>query len=290
MTTTRDFNAISPSAKGLLFLKSLTNIPFALEAAHIMHAPAPYTPDFDVKEPYFWARVLHFEDRYWSIDQLLEETGIHNILELSSGFSFRGLATVSRPGFHYIDTDLPDLIATKQSFVSVLQKHPAAAGSMLEVLPLNALDAVAFQQTADKFPAGELAIVNEGLLMYLELEEKKQLCQIIRGILEKRGGYWITADIYIKEDPEFRKKIIRSDALMEFFEKHQIEEKKFDSYEAAKAFFEDQGFELDKVAVSDTSLLTTLPYLLKTLRPEQLEKLRQRSKTRETWRLKVKKS
>ncbi|MFB6457871.1 class I SAM-dependent methyltransferase [Chitinophaga sp. Hz27] len=290
MTTSRDFNSISPSAKGLLFLKSLTNIPFALKAATLMHAPEPYTPDFDAKEPFFWARVLHFEDRYWSINQLLEDTGIHNILELSSGFSFRGLATANQPGYHYIDTDLPDLIATKQGFVKALQATPVAENSSLEILPLNALDAASFEATVNKFPAGPLAIVNEGLLMYLDLEEKKQLCQIIRTILEKRGGYWITADIYIKEDQDFRKKIIRSDALMEFFDKHQIEEKKFDSFDAAKTFFAAQGFEIDKVAVRDNSKLSTLPYLLKTLQPEQLEKLKQRSTTRETWRLKVKQS
>jgi hypothetical protein len=39
---------------------------------------------------------------------------IKNILELSSGFSFRGLETTKQKGFYYIGTDLPDVIATKK--------------------------------------------------------------------------------------------------------------------------------------------------------------------------------
>lgn len=105
-TNSRDYNSISPSAKSLLLLKGITNIPCARDAAELVTFPGKYNPDLDNKDLAFWKRVVHFESRYWSINQLLEGLTINNILELSSGFSFRGLDTVRNREVHYIDTDL----------------------------------------------------------------------------------------------------------------------------------------------------------------------------------------
>ncbi|MBV8251258.1 MAG: class I SAM-dependent methyltransferase [Chitinophaga sp.] len=286
MPEPRDYNTISPSAKALLFLKSVTQIPYALEAATIVHAPEPFHPDFAITQPYFWARVLHFEDRYWSINQLLEELPIHNILELSSGFSFRGLNTAEQPGYYYIDTDLPDLITTKVALLE--QLHPGPLAGKLEVLPLNALDEAAFEAIVARFPPGPIVIVNEGLLMYLDPEEKKRLCQIIHKILQKRGGYWITADIYTREEAAFTAKLYSrpDDPLMAFLKSHNIEEKKFETFDSAKSFFNEMGFEIDKEAEKDNTRLSSLPYFLKSLTPDQLEKVKARKKSRATWRLK----
>lgn len=92
--TNRNFTTISPSAKSLLLMKGCTNIPFARQTAELIKLPERYNPDYDKKDTTFWARTLHFENRYWSIDNLLSDLAITNILELSSGFSFRGLDTV----------------------------------------------------------------------------------------------------------------------------------------------------------------------------------------------------
>jgi hypothetical protein len=43
----------------------------------------------------------------------------------------------------------------------------------LETLPLNALDEAQFAETVGRFPQGEIVIVNEGLLMYLNTEKNK---------------------------------------------------------------------------------------------------------------------
>ena len=110
----RNYNDISPSAKSLVLLKGLTNIPFARETAALISHPEKYVPEFENTDLAFWKRVVHFEMRYWSIDQLLSELAISNILELSSGFSFRGLDTVSKKKVFYIDTDLEELIASKK--------------------------------------------------------------------------------------------------------------------------------------------------------------------------------
>jgi hypothetical protein len=71
--------------------------------------------------------------------------------------------------------------------------------------------------------------------MYLNIPEKRRLCKIIHNILQKRGGYWITADIYVKNQlPKLDLKIDRK--TKDFFERHRIEENKFERFDAAETF------------------------------------------------------
>lgn len=281
-----NFNSISPSAKSLLLMKGHTNIPFARQTAELIVFPEKYNPDFTKKDMTFWARTLHFENRYWSIDQLLSDLPVKNILELSSGFSFRGLETVKQKGFHYIDTDLPDVVEMKKKFITALKNDSINIKGKLELIPLNALDENQFHEIVNRFPEGEIAIVNEGLLMYLDTNEKEKLCSIIREILKERGGYWITADIYIKNKKEnLNLKIDKK--TKEFFEQHSIEDKKFENFEDAEAFFTRMGFQIDKEADVKRSGLSSLKYLLKSATLKQLFEFRKAGKTQASWRLRI---
>src|ERR1041385_7012765 len=113
-TSSRNYNTISPSAEMLLLTKAHTNIPFAKEAAELYTHAQNLPQDISEKDLTFWARLAHFESRYWTIDQLLSEVNAKNLLEISSGFSFRGLQAVRENNVHYIDTDLPDIIHAKK--------------------------------------------------------------------------------------------------------------------------------------------------------------------------------
>jgi O-methyltransferase involved in polyketide biosynthesis len=282
----RNYNTISPSAKSLLFMKGHTSIPFARQIAGLMAYPGEFIPDFENRNNNFWARVVHFESRYWSVDQLLTELSIKNILELSSGFSFRGLDVAKQHGIFYIDTDLPDLIAKKKDLLSALLMENKSIEGNLEILPLNALDEKQFLDTVTHFPKGEIAIVNEGLLMYLDSDEKEKLCSIIHRILKERGGYWITADIYLRNQQN--KLDLKLDSkTKEFFEEHQIEENKFESFKEAETFFRRMGFVIDKEANIRSSSLSSLKYFMKSTTIKQLFKINKTGKIQVTWRLKV---
>jgi len=282
----RDYSSISPSARSLLSLKGFTDIPFALEAAKLISRPDHYQPDFSIKDLAFWARVLHFESRYKSINQLLAGLPIQNILEISSGFSFRGLSSVLNKAVYYIDTDLPDVIATKLNLLDDLLPHDIVPHGELETLALNALDEAAFTTIAGHFPGGEILIINEGLLVYLDMDEKRKLCQNIRKVLQQRGGYWITADIYVKSPNRFPE-LKMNDKLQEFFREHRIEENKFNSFEEAEAFFKAEGFVIDKEAEAEHQNSGSLKYLLANATQEQLENMRRVGRVRATWRLKL---
>lgn len=287
MTEPKDYTSISPSAKSLLLMKSYTNIPYAKEVATLMQGPEVFGLDFENKDLFFWIRVMHFERRYWSIDQLLQGVEHKNMLELSSGYSLRGLEMCNKEAVHYIDTDLPDVIAVKQQMMQQLKLGDGLKGK-LDLLPLNALDTQAFNAIADQFAEGPVTIVNEGLLMYLNMEEKKQLCKTIHDLLKKRGGYWITADIYAKLAPEVRDALPKSSSEAAFHEQHRIEENKFDSYEAAEVFLNEQGFELVREASIDVKTLSVIPHLLKVLPPEARDGKNAPPKIQATWLLRVK--
>lgn len=282
----RNYDTISPSAKWLILMKGHTTIPFARQTAELIEYPEKFVPDFSRKDVTFWARTLHFERRYRSIDQLLADLSIKNILELSSGFSFRGLELTKQRGVHYIDTDLPDVVATKREFTTALRNGHFKTEGKLELLPLNALDEKQFHEITGHFPQGEIVIVNEGLLMYLDWDEKEKLCRIIHKILNERGGYWITADIYFKN----RKKKLNlqiDPRTKAFFEQHDIENNKFESTEEAEEFFKRMGFIIDKEAKMKRSDLSSMKYLLKSITIWQLFNLLKARKMHATWRLRV---
>jgi len=282
----RNFNSISPSAKWILLLKGHTNIPYARQTAELISYPEKFTPDFNRNDITFWARTVHFESRYLSIDYLLKDLSTRNILELSSGYSFRGLDTITQKEVYYIDTDLPDIITAKAKLLTALKKSDNATKGKIELLPLNALDEKQFERTAERFPDGPIVIVNEGLLMYLDLREKEQLCRIIHKILESRGGYWITADIYLRK-VQGNPGIKLSEKTKEFFEQHRIEENKFPNFREAEKFFKTMGFTIDKEARIEPSKLSSLQYFLKNTTPDELVKIRTAGKIQTSWRLRI---
>lgn len=283
----RNYSSVSPSAKVLLLMKGHTDIPFALQAAQLISRPDTFTPDWQNKDLAYRARVVHFESRYKQVNTLLADVATPNMLELSSGFSFRGLQLTTARPLHFIDTDLPGIIETKQQMVAELQKDLPAQEGKLEIKPLNALDEQAFKAVTGGFAAGPLTIINEGLLMYLDQEEKQKLCSIIHAELAKRGGYWITADIYIKNSTRHAV-FTPDDELQQFLDAHHIEDNKFDSMEAAANFFKENGFVIDKEAIPDYTQLGSLQHMLNIMPPDKLEALRAAgSRMQTTWRLRV---
>jgi O-methyltransferase involved in polyketide biosynthesis len=235
---TRDFSTISPSAKSLLMVKAQTSLPFARQAAELLFGASAVeeTARETLSSAWGIGRRHHFEQRARSIDAALEGLGSTSIMELAAGLSFRGLDIAARrDDVFYLDTDLPEMVAIKTDLVRCL--HPEPLWGLL-VKPLNALDADAFRASVDLLPPGPIAVVQEGLLMYLDDPEKAALAVHVRAALLARGGSWVTADVYVRG--AFQPK--RDERTAKFLEAHKVEEKKFGDFAAASAFFEANGF------------------------------------------------
>jgi O-methyltransferase involved in polyketide biosynthesis len=233
----KDFSTISPSAVSLLMLKALSNIPYARRAAEYMFGEDMlYQLEQNIyNDKPAVMRLFHFENRYKTVDQALHKASVNNIIEISSGFSFRGVDMCNAGNIHYIDTDLPDIIKMKKKLLADII-NPLPPGYILTAL--NVLDEQSFTHIAAQLPPGPVAVVNEGLLVYLNETEKKQLCGIIHAILQKRGGCWITGDIYVKNNM----RIEHDEHTRQFLEAHNVEENKFADFASAQAFFADNGF------------------------------------------------
>lgn len=143
---------------------------------------------------------------------------------------------------HYLDTDLPELLAVKADLIARLD-HPPLQGT-LRLEPLDALAPGALAGAVRQMPAGPVAIVNEGLLMYLDASEKERLATSIRGILQELpGSRWITADCYVRDGA--RPAALDAD-IERFVAEHRVEEQKFASWASAERFFVTQGFVIER--------------------------------------------
>jgi O-methyltransferase involved in polyketide biosynthesis len=287
--TDKNYNSISPSAAFIIQLKAYTTIPFAKEAAALLEkenpAMAQYIRQNGVKQFFRW--LIHFENRYRTIEKLLSETDAKSILEISSGYSFRGLSLCINNKVHFIDTDLPELIGVKQKMTEAIAANITLKGS-LELLPLNALDEKQFKDIISRFPDGPVTIVNEGLLMYLGQQEKIKICSIIHDVLQQRGGQWITADVYIKKKEKEDDILDKNENVRRFREEHHIEENKFDDYLAAEKFFNDCGFKITSRKMWAKEELSCLEYLPEGERKTVTGKLKNSTPDQETWELEIK--
>lgn len=295
MTTERNFNTISPSARVLLLMKALTDIPFARETAALILEPEAF--DRLLQQHHsttFLVRVVHFENRYKTIDQMLDILRPSNVLELSSGFSCRGLAMAQYKPIIYLDTDLPESADNKKTLITdLIRIHHVHRKGKLYVQPLNAMDGSQFENALQFFAPGPITIVNEGLLVYLDEEEKRALCKTIHAILKRRGGHWITGDVYLK-NPDHEPGINNGNGAIkqtqednkwkEFLTEHNVNANKFNSYDEAEAFFISCGFRVAHKAPTLHKSLSALSYFSTPIKAEDVDEW---LKYRQTWVLEV---
>jgi O-methyltransferase involved in polyketide biosynthesis len=239
MAAMRDYSAISPSAKSLLLVKAQTDLPFARQAAELLFGADTVAQAASI-DPAVTRRRHHFALRARSLDAALRAHGATRILEIAAGLSFRGLSMAASEDVAYFDTDLPELAAVKSELAARL--HPAPLVGCLRVQALDALDAAAFRRTVHEMPSGALAVIHEGLLMYLGEDEKVRLAASVREALLERGGAWITADVYVRSETH----LFRDESTQRFLAEHRVDENKFADWKAAESFFTSSGFSIEQ--------------------------------------------
>ncbi len=116
------------------------------------------------------------------------------VLELSTGFSVRGLILSSKLDI-YLETDLPNVVKIKREIIRkiVANKH-------LFISALNPLDYDELKSIGDRFfkksKDKRVVIVQEDLITYFSSDEQEQVRRNISRFLQEycpRWG-WITTD------------------------------------------------------------------------------------------------
>ena len=284
----RDFTSVSETASRLVMLKAVTNIPYAKAAAKLLSGKEITEPSIDPAHiSAFYQSCAGFESRYLSIDKILAETDATNFLEFCSGYSFRSLVLGARPGVVYIDTDLPEIVESKKKLAAQLVNAEDGRENEPQFLPLNVLDQDAFLQIVSTFPPGPIAIINEGLLIYLDGGEKRQLCRIIHEVLAERGGFWVTGDIYLPPSHSTDRTDQLPKQAQEFLAKHRVFENMFPSFDAAAKFFAECGFAFEAHPVDEVyEQLTTIEFIRRTPAIDE-SAVHSGLQTRQTWVLKA---
>lgn len=253
---------ISPTAKVVAYLRSFTDIMYAKKIAADSYSKEAVLSIFgDDLEDLLWVSAF-IEARHKSIFGALAILGCDNILELASGLSPRGLEiTKQHSSIHYIESDLPEMIREKRLIASeIMAEEPRQNIDFLEVDALNLMQVIA---AANSLPAGPVAFVTEGLLPYFYRRKKGIAATIIRSVLARRGGFWITPDVSdrsrIQAMLEIEPRLARLISIISGITKRNIETNAFADMADADNFFAENGLSVRKY--EQQKLITNLSSL-----------------------------
>lgn len=280
---------ISPTAKMAAYWKSLSDIPYSKEIAVALQAEQTAQQSLgNNMAAMITFSPLILEARYKAIDAAIMKSGAQHIIELACGLSPRGLQ-LAAAGIEYIGTDLPEILAESQPVINSIGWRQGLPMQHIHFQAANVLDKAQLENAAGYFQGKTFDICNEGLLMYLNASEKKIMAENIRALLMASGGCWITTDIMFSE---IRKKLfaaltgsrkeLYTSVLGNISEQvgRNITANDFEDEAAAMEFYEDAGFDIEKIPFYDGSYpLSTLHLVPAEVQEWALEILTQAS----TW-------
>lgn len=201
-----DSSLVSVTAKVAAYYRQFSDIPFAKEVASRIGADDAFEQivrehGLERDKLTFYAPM--FEARYKSITKLILESATPQVLELASGYSLRGLDVTRSGTIRYVEADLPDVVAAKLTLLEdVRQHHDIRRSSQHVVTAADALDLEQVRAAAAVLEHSRpLAVLCEGLIMYLSKDETERLATNIHRLLgEFAGGFWITPDFSFRAE------------------------------------------------------------------------------------------
>ncbi len=245
---TKEHSNISPTAKLVAYLRTFTDIPYSIEIAHACDAQKVFEEMVgENPQDFLWVAPM-IEMRYKSIEAISQEYDSRNVVELASGVSPRGLVWSDDIYCTFLETDLPEMLVEKIKMTGKILAGKARGN--LQLLSVNAVNDRDFRGIDAFFDEGPIMVLNEGLLPYLDHEEKNKVAQNILRLLKKRGGVWITPDVSsndrIKELAQLDPKIGQVIQTISGRTGRDLQNNSFGSMEEAERFFTNIGFKLTK--------------------------------------------
>ena len=275
-----DASLISVTAKVAAYYRQFSDIPFAAEVATRIGAEEAFERilrehGLERDKLTFYAPM--FEARYKSITQVILQSGASQVLELASGYSLRGLDLTRNHPLWYVETDLPEVVATKLGLLEDLRKHHGI--SPVPHHAVTAADALDLEQvraaTAVLDRHRPLTVLCEGLIMYLSRSETERLAMNIHGLLEEfAGGCWITPDFSFRADAgDLPPERVRLREAITGVTQRQVDASAFEDDRDLAAFLSRTGFNARvRSQVEETPSFSSIQSL--GLSPALIERLR----------------
>ena len=275
------YENIGPTAWRVAYLRTLSDIKYAkdfFDELSIIVKPSNQTQVEYMESTKTSNLAPQFEARYKLINRLLGKYKTNQILEIASGLAPRGLAmTDENSDLQYVEVDLPAMAQYKRDILkSLFVKGKAKPRCNLHMEDGDALDEGSLLAATRYFKNQPISVVNEGLLRYLNFNQKAVVARNIHTLLEKFGGTWITSDITLKkilayeqELMDDRKKVLKLSGI-------DVEANSFESEEAARAFFENFAFNVERHSFLEVANELTSPEKLG-LSPTAVEEMLQQA-------------
>ncbi|MGE0549877.1 MAG: class I SAM-dependent methyltransferase [Kofleriaceae bacterium] len=275
-----DVSHISVTAKVSAYYRKFSDIAFAAEVATLIGADDAFASivrnhGLEPDKLTFYAPM--FEARYKSITQLIRTSGASQILELASGYSLRGLDLTQSSSVHYVETDLPAVVATKLDLLDeVRQRHQLVPSPRHVVTIADALDLEQLRAAVAMFDrARPLMVFCEGLIGYLAREETGRLAANVKQLINQfGGGWWIVPDFAFKTEirglPPER---LRLREAITGVTHRQLDASAFDDHDDLEAFLNGVGFDVQvRSQVDETPSFSSIAAL--GLSPAVIDRMR----------------
>lgn len=257
-----DFNKISPTAKIVAFFRTFSDIPYSAEIAKECGAKEyrdslakqmeeKFGEEGEVAmEQTIRRMAMVMEARFKAVSEIFRQREIKNILEIAAGFSPRGLIMTADPTVKYIETDLPDMVLDKKSFIEkTLSGQPRPN---LEIIAADVLNHNELAKACENL-SNNIGVCCEGLLRYYSHPDKKTIAKNIREILIEKGGIWVTPDVRTSE--KFKERPAKDNEMRDYLTTrmvgYDINENLFKDENDFINFFQDCGFNVEIHPQSD---------------------------------------
>ncbi|MBR4904549.1 MAG: hypothetical protein IKZ53_07735 [Selenomonadaceae bacterium] len=197
-TTARaaEFEMVEYSAQVKLQWLSAAGIPEAQKFLKLLERPVFFSAenleDFDRIQ---MTNSLYQELNYAAAIEYVRENKYLNVMDLACSFSPRGMI-LAQDGRKVIVGELATVCLIGDYFMDERAGKKARKNISYEVIPVE--DGYTMNKNADKFK-GEICIIEQGLMIYLNEESCGQMFDNIRDVLKKHGGCMITSDFVQKK-------------------------------------------------------------------------------------------
>lgn len=279
----RGHASISPTAVAVAYSRTFSDIPLSTEIFEEMQVINAQTGiNFSIEQikgivPPETAPM--FEARFKLTDKILEESQVKQVLEIASGFSQRGLIMSQDPLIKYSELDLPGIMAEKKTVAEhLVENGKISRAANLYFHEGNALDMDDILSATQEFEEKPIAVLNEGLLRYLNREQRSIVAKNVHRLLEKFGGAWITPDTCVKLGEQSEGRSMQgSDEKIQQLTGIDVQKYYFKNEDEAQEFFENLGFTVERRNFMDVYGKLVSPENLN-LPPEKIKDiLKQRS-------------
>lgn len=182
-----------------------------------------------------------FEARFKCVNNILEERGATQVLELAAGLSPRGMDFAQRSGIVYVEADLAESSEFKRE---VVREVCGGVPANLHLCAASVIDSAEFRECCAVFSEDAVGVATEGLLRYLTFDEKRILCANVRELLEDHGGFWVTTDIHLRQWARGHRRVASRQRETEQLGR-DLDPNYFDDVDHARTFFEECGFKVE---------------------------------------------